>query len=191
MGEVIVGTLAATREKAIDTPELFSLQREKNKGSPSRESSCQDRERMVLIRLFQFKAPGYIFGSQWVRRRHCSSQWWCCNSLTNEEGEILFAYHLEETKCEWKTGKPPRLMLRHVRVDFMVGCVLEWNSNPTRITQKPRGLISDLLVFWKLASDDTQSVNMCNPHNAPLMQNRSGSSVVFSLWIAQCTVSWG
>lgn len=29
----------------------------------------------------------------------------------------------------------------------------------------------------------TQSVNMCNPHNAPLMQNRSGSSVVFSLWV--------
>lgn len=75
MGEVIVGALAATREKAIDTPELFSLQRErKNKGSPLRESSCQDKERMVVIRLFQFKAPGYIFGSQWVRKRHNSSQ---------------------------------------------------------------------------------------------------------------------
>lgn len=45
-----------------------------NKSKPSRESSRQDRERMAVIRLFQFKAPGGIFGSQWVRERHCSSQ---------------------------------------------------------------------------------------------------------------------
>lgn len=46
------------------------------------------------------KTPGYIFRSQWVRKWKPVE--WCCNHW--EEGEVLFAYNLEETACEWKTG---------------------------------------------------------------------------------------
>lgn len=67
------GLVAAVREPAIDTPEPFSLLRvvpsrqtqQANNGPPSRESSCKDRvRRMVVMGLFQFN-----FGSQWVRKR--------------------------------------------------------------------------------------------------------------------------
>lgn len=76
------GALTATREQAIDTPEPFSLQRvipsrqtqQANNGPPSRESSGQDRERMAVIRLFQFKAPGCISVRVTVGEKEASQQ---------------------------------------------------------------------------------------------------------------------